>query len=64
MFDYEKILRAYIAHVIDCESIDFLDNYLADGTAIETDLTNAEREELGRIAKSIWTGEKSEHHPP
>ena len=59
-FDYEKILRAYIQHVIDCESISFLPLGGPGGTAIETDLTAEEREELLCIDREIKEEMKNE----
>ena len=45
MIDWHKILVAYISHVNACEGTDYVEWYGVGGTAIETELTDAERAE-------------------
>ena len=53
-FNYRDMLKAYISHIRDCEGIDFIESYYPSKTALETKLTDAEREELKRISYEAW----------
>lgn len=61
LIDYERLLRAYIEHVIDYEGVDFLPPRRGD----LPDLSVDEREELSRIGKEIsdreWAAKMEAH---
>lgn len=49
--DYKELLKKYMAHVIDCESISFLDQIGDCHTDVE--FTEEEVQELGRLEQEI-----------
>jgi hypothetical protein len=63
MIDWRKILVAYIGHVIDHESVTYLPGHIG-GTAVETDLTEAERAALLVAEKEAWDRRRREEAKP
>lgn len=49
--DYEELLKKYMQHVKDCESIDYVDQ-IGDYMS-EVEFTKEEREELERLSDEL-----------
>lgn len=54
--DYRELLIKYIAHIVNQESIDYID-YINDGWHSDLPITEEEREQLKKLAK-----EASKYH--
>jgi hypothetical protein len=53
MIDYKELLIKYIAHIIDCEGIDYTTKFDSPGHTV--DLTDEEKAELENLAAEART---------